>query len=97
MSLKDELKDYYTVEELAAVLRMTEATIEKLARGGEIAHHVAGAAIRIPRHEVEKLVGKRRRVKMRRAGLAGLGILAALAGVAAAKLRSRDDESDTRA
>ncbi len=92
MGLKDELKEYYTVEELAAVLRVTDAAIEKLAHGGEIAHDMVDAAIRIPRHEVEKLLGKRRRVKMRRAGLAGLGVLAAIAGsFAALKLRKREE------
>ncbi len=91
MSLKDELKEYYTIGELAAVLRMTDAAIEKLAHGGEIAHDIVGAAIRIPRHEAEKLLSKRRRAKIRRVGLAGLGILAALAGgVAASKLRNRE-------
>lgn len=95
MGLKDDLKEYYTVGELAAVLRMTDVAIEKLAHGGEIAHDIVGAAIRIPRHEAEKLLGKRRRAKIRRAGLAGLGLLAALAGgVAAAKLRNRDDADE---
>lgn len=94
MGLKDELKEYYTVEELAAVLRVTNAAIEKLTHGGEIAHDIADAAIRIPRREVEKLLNQRRRAKMRRAGLAGLGLFAAVAGVIAAfKLRKREDES----
>ncbi len=80
MSLKDELKEYYTVGELAALLRVTDAAIEKLAQCGAIAHEVGDAAIRIPREEAEKMLGKRRRVKMRRAGLAGLGVLAAIVG-----------------
>lgn len=84
MGLKDDLKEYYTVQELAALVKVTEATVEKLAQCGEIAHEVAGAAIRIPRHEVEKLLGKRRRAKWRRAALTGLGVLAALAGAGAA-------------
>jgi excisionase family DNA binding protein len=84
MSLKDELKEYYTVEELSALLRVTHATIEKLEQGGELAGEVFGAITRYPRHEVEKLLGKRRRVKLRRAGIAILGVLAAVisAGVA---------------
>ena len=96
MSLKDELKEYYTVEELAAVLRVTDAAIEKLAQGGEVAHDIVDAVIRIPREEAEKLLGKRHRVKMRRAGLAGLGILVAIAGgIAAMKMRTRDDDNES--
>jgi excisionase family DNA binding protein len=95
MSLKDELKEYYTVEELAALLRVTDSAIEKLAHGGEIAHDIVDAAMRIPRREVEKLLTQRRRVKMRRAGLAGLGLLAAIAGgVAAMKMRNRDGDNE---
>lgn len=93
MSLKDELKEYYTVEELASLLRVTDVAIEKLAQGGEIAHDVAGAVMRIPRREVEKLLGKRRKAKIRRAGFAGVGLLAALIGAfAALKLRNREED-----
>lgn len=96
MSLKDELKEYYTVEELASLLRVTRAVIEKWEQGGELAGEVFEAVTRYPRREVEKLLGKQRRakwVKMRRAGVAVLGILAAIAGaVAAKKLRNRDDD-----
>lgn len=94
MSLKDELKEYYTVEELSALLRVTEAAIEKWHQGGEIVGDVFGAVTRFPRHEVEKLLNKRRRVQMRRAGLAAIGIFAALVGgLAARKIRkSKEDE-----
>ena len=90
MALKDELKEYYTVEELATVLRVTDAAIEKLVQAGELAADIGEAALRIPREEAEKLIGKRNRVKLRRAGLAGLGFLAAVAGVAAWKMKRRD-------
>lgn len=91
MSLKDELKEYYTVQELAGLLRVTDAAIEKLTHCGEIAHEVVDAAIHIPRHEVEQLLGKRRRVKIRRAGLAGLGVLAAVIGAGLAWQRRHSD------
>jgi excisionase family DNA binding protein len=94
MSLKDELKEYYTVEELAALLRVTDAVIEKLAHGGEIAHDIVDAAIRIPRHEAEKLLGKRRRVKIRRAGFAGLGLLVAVAGALFAWQKHQTSEDE---
>lgn len=89
MSLKDELKEYYTVGELAALLRVTDAAIEKWTQCGEVAHEVVEAAIRIPRGEVEKLLGKRRRVKMRRAGVAGVAILTAIAGAGVAWQKRR--------
>ncbi len=94
MGLRDELKEYYTVQELAALVKVTEATVEKLAHCGEIAHEVVGAVIRIPRHEVEKLLGKRRRVKWRRAGLAALGVLAALAGAGAAYQKRKNSDKE---
>lgn len=91
MSLKDDLKEYYTIEELASLLRVTNAAIEKLEQGGEIVGDAFGAVTRFPRREVEKLLHKKRHLQKRRAGLAGLGLLAAIAGgFAALKLRNRD-------
>ena len=94
MSLKDELKEYYTVEELAALLRVTNAAIEKWYQGGEIAGDAFGAMTRFPRREVEKLL-HRRRAKRRRVGMTGLGILAAIVGgFAAMKMRGRDQNDE---
>jgi len=90
MSIKDELKEYYTVQELASLIRVTEATIEALAHGGEIAHEIVDAVIHIPRREVERLLDKRHRVKWRRAALAVFGVLAAIAGAGVAWQKRKD-------
>ena len=95
MSLKDELKEYYTVEELAALLRVTDAAIEKWEQGGEIVGDAFGAMTRFPRREVEKLLHHHRRAKRRRVGLTGLGIFAALiGGFAAMKMRGREKSDE---
>lgn len=95
MGLKDELKEYYTVQELASLLRVTDAAIEKWEQGGEIVGDAFDTVTRFPRHEVEKFLNKRRRVQIRRAGLAGLGVLAAIgAGFAALKLRGSDKNAE---
>ena len=95
MGLKDELKEYYTVEELAALLRVTDAAVEKWAQGGEIVGDAFGAMTRFPRREVEKLLRRHRRAKRRRVGMAGLGIFAALvSGFAAMKMRAREKNDE---
>ena len=91
MAIRDELKEYYTVQELSSLIKVTETTIEALAHGGEIAHEIVDAVIHIPRREVEKLLDKRHRAKLRRAGLTVCGVLAALAGAALWQKRKRDE------
>ena len=95
MGLKDDLKEYYTVQELSALTKITESTIEKLAHGGEIACDIAESALRIPRAEAEKLLSKRRRAKWRRVALTGFGVLAAIAGAGVAWQKSKNREEET--
>ncbi len=58
----DELKDYYTVEELAGLLRVTDKVIHNMARAGELAHYMVGRVMRFRREDVEALLSSMKMV-----------------------------------
>lgn len=52
----DQMKEYYTANELARLLRVTDKVIYQMARAGELAHDVAGRVMRFHRADVEHLL-----------------------------------------
>jgi len=55
----DEMKDYYTAGELAALMRVADKVIYEMARAGKLAHHMAGQVMRFRRADVEPLLTAR--------------------------------------
>ena len=53
-------QEFYTVKELAELLRVTEMTIYRLVKRGEIAAHHIGRVMRFRRVDIEAFLEKHR-------------------------------------
>ncbi len=56
------IKEFYTTKELAAMLQVTETTIYRMARRGELAYYNIGRAMRFRHGDVESFLQRCRGV-----------------------------------
>ncbi len=55
---KSEVTEFYTVKQLASALQITEMTVYRLVRRGELPCHSIGRAMRFRRSDVEGFLRK---------------------------------------
>lgn len=56
-------KDFYTVKELADILKVNPITIRRLEQRGELKSHQIGRSMRFRREDIESYLGKAKKSK----------------------------------